>query len=319
MEHLSSQIEDAYNKIHSHIRKTFHEESPPAGGDGIRAFLKLECLQHTRSFKLRGALNKLLNLTESQRARGIVTASTGNHGLAVAYGLQLLGMPGTIVLPETAAKKKVDLLRRYDVTLQFHGHDSAMAEVLARRQAEEQGQVFISPYNDWEVVAGQGTIGIELLEQLPNLQNVFVPVGGGGLVSGIAGYLKVQAPHVKVYGCLPEHSPVMHECVEAGRIVPGTVLPTLSDGTAGGVEDNAITFPLCRDLVDHWVRVSEDEIRAGMKWIFDHHGLAVEGAAGMNFAGFMKQKEKGIRAGDTAIILCGGNVDMEKFKELLES
>ncbi len=246
-----------------------------------------------------------------------MTASTGNHGLAVAYGLQLLGMPGTIVLPETAAKKKINLLRQYDVTLQFHGSDSAQAEVLARRQAEEHGQVFISPYNDWEVVAGQGTIGLELLEQLPGIQHVFVPVGGGGLISGIAGYLKAHAPHVQVYGCLPEHSPVMHECVEAGHIVPGTVLPTLSDGTAGGVEDDAITFPLCRDLVDHWVRVSEEEIRAGMKWIFEHHGIAVEGAAGMNFAGFLKQRKSGL-AGDTVVILCGGNVDMEVFKTILE-
>lgn len=320
MTNLSIEIEEAATRIRPFVRETWLEPAPEfATGrpeNGTRAWMKLECLQHTGSFKLRGALNKLLGLTEAERNAGVVAASTGNHGLAVAFGLQYLGIQGTIVLPETAAGKKIELLKRYAVDLQFHGTDSAQAEQWARRQAGAHGQVFISPYNDRAVIAGQGTIGLELVKQMPDIDSVFAPVGGGGLISGIAAYLKAVRPSVRVFGCLPENSPVMHECIEAGKIVEGTVRPTLSDGTAGGLEADAITFGLCRDLVDDWIRVSEEEIRAGMQWIFERYGLVVEGAAGMNMAGFMQHHER-IATGNTAVILCGGNVDIEQFKQLV--
>ena len=165
------------------------------------------------------------------------------------------------------------------------------------------------------MVAGQGTIGIELLKQLPEVAQVFVPVGGGGLIGGIAGYLKSIKPEVKVVGCLPANSPVMHECIEAGEIVAGTVLPTLSDGTAGGVEEGAITFDICRQYVDEWIRVNESDIARAMKWAFEAHGLVIEGAAGVSIAAF--QQEKNRFAGASAIILCGGNVDIDAFKKLV--
>ncbi len=311
MSTLLDRIQDAEARIRPYVRKTPLEPAPALAP---RAYLKLESLQRTRSFKLRAALNKLLSLTAEERNSGVVTASTGNHGLAVAYGLQLLMVPGEIVLPETASPKKVALLKKYDVKLRFVGQDSAEAEVFARQYASDKGKTFISPYNDYEVVAGQGTIGIELLEQLPEIEEVYVPVRGGGLIGGIAGYLKAVKPTVRVVGCLPANSPVMHECVEADQIVSGTVKPTLSDGTAGGVEAGAITFPLCRDLVDDWVRVSEEEIQAGMKWVFDEHGLVVEGAAGVSIASF---KKMGADNKPAAIVLCGGNVDIEAFKKLV--
>ncbi|MEM8487550.1 MAG: threonine/serine dehydratase [Bacteroidota bacterium] len=311
MSELKEKIDLAAQRIHQHIRKTPLE---PAHSGGQDFYLKLECLQKTRSFKLRGALNKLLSLSPEQLQQGVITASTGNHGLAVAFGLDLLQAPGKIVLPETAAPKKVALLERYNVELVFHGQDSATSETYARQLAAASEQPFISPYNDWEVVAGQGTIGIELCDQLPGLQSVYVPVGGGGLISGIAGYLKAVVPDVEIVGCIPAHSPVMHECVEAGKIVAGTVEPTLSDGTAGGVEDGAITFPLCRDLVDRWVRVSEAEIQAGMRWAFEAQGLVVEGAAGVSIAAFHKQPPA---TGPAVVVLCGGNVDIAQFKKLV--
>ena len=247
---LKEKIDLAEQRIRPYIRKTPLE---PARLADLSVYLKVEALQKTRSFKLRGALNKLLSLSPEALQRGVVTASTGNHGLAVAFGLDLLNAPGKIVLPETAAPKKVALLHRYNVELVFNGQDSATSEAYARHLARSSGQLFVSPYNDWDVVAGQGTIGIELCDQVPALRSIYVPVGGGGLISGIAGYLKAVQPEIEVVGCVPAHSPVMHECVEAGEIVPGTVKPTLSDGTAGGVEAGAITFPLCRDLVDRWV------------------------------------------------------------------
>jgi len=318
MTHIQATVTRAESRIRTFIRKTPLEHAPGLSGHSLsEAFLKMECLQHTRSFKVRGGLNKLLSLTQTEKEKGIVAASTGNHGLAVAYGLQILGLQGCIVLPENASPPKIALLKQYDVELQFHGNESSVAEVYARAQAEKTGWTFISPYNDTEVVGGQGTIGIELMQQLPEIDSVFVPVGGGGLISGIAGYLKAVKPSVRVVGCVPERSPVMHECVLAGRIVEGTVLPTLSDGTAGGVEDGSITFAMCQKYVDDWIRVSEEEIQQAMKWVFEHHALVIEGSAGVSVSAFRQFVSAGNEAGHTAIILCGGNVDIDQFKKLV--
>lgn len=315
------QIEAAADRIRPYIRKTPFEPSfVLSQKGGVEVGLKLECLQHTRSFKARGALNRLQTLTAAEREMGILTASTGNHGLATAYGLDRLGLHGTIYLHETASSRKVALLNQLGAELIFYGDNSAQTEAYARAQGQLQQKVYISPYNDLDVVAGQGTIAIELLEEMPDLDAVFVPVGGGGLIAGIAAYLKAVRPEVRVIGCLPARSPVMYECVQAGRIVPGTVRPTLSDGTAGGLEEAAITFDLCRKLVDDWVLVSEEEIQAAMKLIFEEHSLVIEGAAGVSvsaFQQFVQQDAAGIKK--AAIIICGGNVDMEQFRAIINN
>lgn len=312
-------VHEAYTRIEKYIRRTPVEPAYTFWSEGRKVHFKLECLQHTRSFKVRGALNKLLSLSPEEKERGIVTASTGNHAMAVTYGLNQLGYSGTIYLPETVSQRKLELLKRQDAQLEFFGTDSAFTEKYARKQAEERGRVYISPYNDPQIVGGQGTVGIELLEQLPLLDTVFVPVGGGGLISGIAGYLKSQNPAIKVVGCLPENSPVMLESIEAGEIVKGTVLPTLSDGTAGGMDDDAITFDLCRQFVDDWVLVSEAEIQEGMRMLFNEYSLVVEGAAGVSIASYMKyaQEHTSANMNHIAIILCGGNVDIELFKKIV--
>ena len=284
--------------------------------DTARVFLKLENLQATGSFKLRGALNKLLTLDETHRRRGLITASTGNHGLAVAHALQTLGLRGSIYLPETASPQKLALLRRYDVDLIFHGTDGVEAEREARRVSEEEGQVYISPYNDPHVVAGQGTIGVEVLDELDGVDCVMASVGGGGLIAGVGGYLKAVRPGVEIIGCLPMNSRVMYESIRAGAIVEMASLPTLSDGTAGGVEAGTITFDLCRQVVDDWVLVEEEAIGPAMKHIFDAHRLVVEGSAGVTVAAFLQIKKR--LAGKTvALILCGGNIDIEKFKKVV--
>lgn len=315
---MQSLIDEAHTRIAPLVRKTPLEPSFGLDEGPTRVFLKLENMQHTRSFKVRGALNRLMVLNEDEAGRGVVTASTGNHGLAVAFGLAKLGLEGTIYLPETAAPKKVELLKLRGANVSFFGQESAEAEVFARNLGYERGQVYISPYNDPFVVAGQGTIAIELLEQLPELDAVFVPVGGGGLISGIASYLKHVNPSVTVFGCLPQKSPVMFECIRAGRIVAGTIEPTLSDGTAGGVEDGALTFDLCQTYVDEWVLISEEEIKEALRWVFDAHGLVVEGAAGVSIAGCKKtlgRTQHAIR--NAAVILCGGNIDMALYRKLV--
>lgn len=275
---------------------------------GARVLLKLENRQHTGSFKLRGATNKLLRLSPEERARGVVTASTGNHGLAVAHAASRLDVPAAIYLPESASPQKVAKLRTFPVELCFTpGADGVRAEVEARRVAEETGRVFVSPYNDLDVIAGQGTIAVELLRQEPALDAVFVAVGGGGLISGVAAHLKAGSRPVQVIGCQPVNSPVMLESIRAGHIVDMESLPTLSDGTAGGIEADAITFDLCRSLVDDWIVVTEEEIAAAMDLVLQEHGEVIEGAAGVAVAALLRTGRR-FAGQNVAVIICGGNV-----------
>lgn len=317
---VSREVLRAESRVRRHIRETPLEYSFYLSKiAGCNVFLKLENLQFTGSFKVRGAINKLLALSAEERADGVITASTGNHGLAVAYGLRRLRIKGTIYLTENASPQKIEMLRCYEADLKFHGSECAETESHARDESQRTGAVYVSPYNDQEIIAGQGTIAVELLQQTDNVDFVFVSVGGGGLISGIAGFLKEANKGTKVIGCLPENSPVMAESIEAGRIVESPILPTLSDGTAGGIESDSITFDLCARHVDDWVLVNEDEIQRAMKLIFEQHRLVIEGAAGVSVASFLRMKDtfKGHREANVVLVICGGNVDVEKFKRLV--
>jgi threonine dehydratase len=314
---IHAEVTQAAKRIGSYIRETPLISSILLGDDqGGGVFLKLENLQHTGSFKVRGALNKLLTLTPEQRAQGIVTASSGNHGAAVAYGLRLLGTRGLIFVPEHASPAKVELIRRLGAEVRQHGADSVVAEDYARGYAERHGLIYISPYNDPQVVAGQGTIGAELARQLDRIDAVFVAVGGGGLIAGIAGYLKVARPGLTVVGCLPEASPVMAESVRAGRIVEMESGPTLSDGTAGGIEAGAITFDMCRALVDDYVLVDEEEIAAAIRTVIEAEHMLIEGAAGVAVAAYRK-RQADFRGKNVAIVLCGANISLQTLKSIL--
>jgi threonine dehydratase len=279
-------------------------------------FLKLENLQHTGSFKVRGAMNKLLSLTLEEQSRGVVTASTGNHGAATAFGLRALKLNGTIFVPETASPTKVAAIQRYGARIETYGADCLETELYAQSYAREHGLTYISPYNDPQVVGGQGTIGVELLRQLEKIDAVFVSVGGGGLISGLAGYLKHVLPNVKVIGCLPENSPEMALAVEAGHHVQIEPQPTLSDGTAGGFEPGAITFELCRQLVDEFVLVSETEIAATIRWMLETQHQLIEGSAGVAIAGFQKLHEQ-YKEQTVVIVLCGANISLTTLKQIL--
>jgi len=314
---IKKEVISAEKRIRPYIRETplddaFHLSEIA----GCNAVLKLENLQHTGSFKLRGAMNKLLFLTPEERAAGVVAASTGNHGLAVAYGLSRLDIAGSIFLPKNVSPQKREMLRNYDVGIQFYGNDSEETERHARSEAQRQGKIYISGYNDPKVLGGQGTVAIELMKQTESLDCVMVSVGGGGLISGIAGYFKEMNKNVEIIGCLPQNSPVMHDAIKAGGIVNTPVLATLSDGTAGGIETGAITFGPCRQYVDDWVLVSEDDIRNGIKLIFEHHRYVIEGAAGVVVASFLKVKER-FKGKNVVLVICGGNIDINDFKSLV--
>lgn len=317
---VEQEVLSAENRIRSHIRETPLEYSFPLSHLlAMNVYLKLENLQFTGSFKVRGALNKIMSLTKDDRSRGVITASTGNHGMGVAYALKALGEKGIVCLPEIASKQKIEMLKNYGMEIIFFGSECAQTEIHARNISQKKNTVYISPYNDPQIIGGQGTIGLELKRQLDQVDAVFIAVGGGGLISGIAGCLKESGQNTRIIGCSPENSPNMHESVQAGKIVESQDLPTLSDGTAGGMEPDAITFALCQKYVDDWLLISEDEIKNAMKMIFDQHRLVIEGSAGVAVAGLIQSKEKLdlSKEANVVIVICGGNVDINKFKEIV--
>jgi len=308
---------EAEERIRPHIRQTPLEPSPflseLTGGD---VYLKLENTQITGSFKLRGAVNKLLSLSDEERAREIVTASTGNHAAATAWSLARFGIAGTIYVPNTASPAKIDNLRRLGANLKFEGDDCVDTEIHARRTAEESGRVFVSAYSDPKIIGGQGTIGVELERELDGIDVVVAPIGGGGLIGGIAGYLKAKRPGLTIIGCQPVNSANMYESVKAGEIVDRGSLPTLSDGTAGGIEPGAITFELCRDLVDDYALISEDEIAEAIRTLIDAHSLLVEGAAALSVAALQRDAQH-FEGQRVVVILSGARISLDTLRSVL--
>jgi threonine dehydratase len=310
-------IEAAAERIRPHVRATPVEPSSELSrlGEG-EVWLKMEHLQTTGSFKLRGAMNRLLLLSPEERRRGIVAASSGNHGMAVSWGMKTLGGKATLFVPENASPVKLQAMRDHGAEVRARGTDSGLSEIEARRYAEEQSLTYVSPYNDPEVVAGQGTVGLEIVRQVDAPDAIFVALGGGGLISGIGLAFEGLGRKVELVACSPANSAVMHHSLEAGRILEMESLPTLSDGTAGGVEPGAITFDLCRRFVTRSVTVSEEEIRAAMRLVMERHHTLIEGAAAVAVAGYLKEKDR-LRGRRAVIVLCGANISLEKLREAI--
>lgn len=285
---------------------------------GANVFFKLENRQTTGSFKLRGATNRLMTLTDEERARGCVAASSGNHGAAVACAMQKLGMTGVIFVPEQTSDVKVDKIKAYGGDVQYFGTDGLDTEQHAREYAEQNGMLYLSPYNDEQVIAGQGSCGIEILEQIPDVNAVFIAVGGGGLIGGVGSVLKAYNPDIDIYGCQPKASAVMAHSVEAGEILDMPSEPTLSDGTAGGIEAGSVTFPLNRAVVDEFVIVDEQQIVAAMRLYIGRERQTIEGAAGVAIAGLLAKKEK-IIGQNVVVIVCGGNIADDKLNTVMGS
>ena len=316
-EFFPEEISEASKRIRAYIRMTPLEYSPHLSSLGSgKVYLKLENFQVTGSFKIRGAFNKILSLSEEEKEKGVVTASTGNHGVAVAYALQKLKYKGIIFLPENASPAKLEDLKFYDVELRFHGKDCVETENYARRFASEKGMTYLPPYNDVKIVAGQGTVGVEIAEQIKNVDSVLVPVGGGGLVSGIALYLKSINPDIEIIGCQPLNSPVMYESIKAGKIVEMESKPTLSDGTAGGIEKGAITFEICQKYVDDFILVTEEEIKNAIRLVVEKHHMIVEGAAALSVASYLKEKER-FMGKKVVLVLSGCRLSSNTLKKIM--
>ncbi|MFH5832884.1 threonine/serine dehydratase [Halalkalibaculum sp. DA3122] len=315
---IYNEIEAANKRIRSHILHTPLIRSRWLGSlaDG-EVYLKLENEQYTGSFKARGSLNKLMWLQERGQPFYPVTASTGNHGLGFARSLELLGLEGRVYLPETAVNAKVEKIAAYGADIEYYGDDPYKTEMHAKKLAEKQDQwTYISPYNDRQVIGGQGTIGIEIFEDIQGIDNLLATVGGGGLISGVASYFARHLPGTQIIGCQPENSPEMAVSVRAGRYQEVTSSPTLSDGSAGGFERDSMTFALCRQLVDQFILVSEQEIEDAIRMMIEKHGKLVEGAAAVAVAGFLKKIEL-FRGKTTVIIICGGNISRDQLKTIL--
>tara|TARA_B110000008_G_scaffold81795_1_gene83555 strand:+ start:15401 stop:16294 length:894 start_codon:yes stop_codon:yes gene_type:complete len=283
---------------------------------GAEVWLKLENLQVTGSFKARGAFNKTLSLNEYQKSVGCVTASSGNHGAASANAMKELEITGLVFLPEKTSSIKVDAIKRAGCEVRFFGKDGVDTEIYARQYAFDNNLTFLSPYNDEEVIAGQGTCGKEIIDCLPDCDAVFVAVGGGGLISGIAGYMKSKSPNIDIIGCQPEASAVMAHSIDSGKIIEIESNPTLSDGTAGGIEKDAITFDLCKNLVDYYELISEKQIVENIQTFIDTHRMLIEGAAAVALAGFLANKERYVGK-KVVVVVCGGNIARKTLASII--
>ncbi len=303
-------IYSARARIAPIARKTPLISSPELSeSTGSEIALKLECLQETGSFKPRGAANKLLSLDPGVRRRGVITVSSGNHGRAVAYVAHRLGLRAVVCIPETVPANKRDGIRKLGAEVVVKGgtYDEANKEVY--RLVEKEGLEMIHPYDDPVVVAGQGTIGLELLEEFPDLDTVVVPLSGGGLLGGIAFALKSADPGIHVVGVMMERGPAMVESLRAGRIVDIVEEPTLADALAGGIRPNQYTFGLIQKTVDETVLVSEQEIAAAMAFALERHHLVVEGGGAVGIAALRAGKIRNL-GNRVAVVVSGGNVDM---------
>jgi threonine dehydratase len=312
---LRTRIEAAAQKIRSHVRATpLWSSASLSDFASARVICKLENLQVTGSFKARGAFNKILSLSHEERSRGVVAASTGNHGAAVAYALAKLGATGTIFVPRGTSEGKVANIRRFGTDVRYEGDESGATEGFARAFAAERRLTYISPYNDWDVIAGQGTIGLEIAEELPFVEVVVASMGGGGLVGGVGAYLKSVNPDMRVVAASPSNSQAMIESLRKGEIVDVEHKPTLSDATAGGVEHNAITFDLCRSVIDECVAVSEDEIKDALRLFIEGDHMLAEGAAAVACAALAHIK---VKDATVVVIICGANISADALKAAL--
>jgi threonine dehydratase len=314
MNTLYERITEAHRAIRPQVRTTPMEHSAALSAlTGCEIYLKCEHVQHTGSFKMRGATNKLRRMG-AQASRGVLTSSTGNHGQAVALAGRRAGVRVGVYAPAGAAAGKLAAIRALGAEVVLVEGGALAAELEARRVALSEGLPYISPYNDLDVVAGQGTLGMEMVEQCPGLDAVFVSVGGGGLISGVGTVYKQVAPATRVIGCWPANAPSMYACLQADAIVEVVERATLSDGTAGGIEPGSVTFPICRDVIDECVLLSEAEIRAAMKLLAGSERWMVEGAAGVALAGLLRLAPawKGRKVG---VVLCGRNVATATFAE----
>ncbi len=286
----------------------------PAYGVDLR--FKAENFQYTGSFKFRGASNKMAIMAK-EGAGALITASSGNHGIAASRAAAKYGLDLTVVLPETVAPAKLAKIKTYGVTVKLQGAESGVSEQIARQMAAQtEALTYVSPYNDPDIIAGQGSIGVELLNQCDHIDNVFVAMGGGGLISGIGAVFKVFHPETRIIGVAAQHSDTLAASIRAGKVVETEHLETLADGIAGGVDRDSVTMALVLEIVDEVVTCTEAEIAASLRRLALEEHQLVEGAAALALAGFEQIAER-LQGQTSVVVLCGSNYDDATIMPLL--
>lgn len=311
-------IRAAAQRIGSHVVKTPIVLSAPLGAiAGVPIWLKLEHHQTTGSFKLRGATNAVLSLSPAERARGVIAASTGNHGRALAHAAKAQGMVATICMSRLVPENKVSEIRRLGAEIRIVGRSQDEAQQEVDRLVREDGLVMVPPFDHPDVVAGQGTLGLEIIDALPEAAIVLVPLSGGGLAAGVAAAVKGVNPNTKVIGLTMERGAAMKASLDAGRPVQVEEVSSLADSLGGGIGlDNRVTFAMCRDLLDDVVLLTEAEIAAGMRHAYACEGEIIEGAGAVGIAALLAGK---IRPGGPIVaVLSGRNVDMEQHRRVMD-
>lgn len=315
---IFTNVVEAMAAIEGHIRKTPLEYSQYLSKEtGAEVFLKLENFQITGSFKIRGAFNAALKLRE-KGVETFITASTGNHGSACAYAAEKLGMTCKVYMPENAAKTKIDYLKFLGAEIIPGGIDCLEAETEGKRLAAERGIPYLSPYNDPLILAGQGTIALETMNELETPDVIFAPVGGGGLMTGISGYAKSKMPEIKMIAAQPLNSCVMYHSIKAGEILDLPSISTLADGVAGGIEPGSITFMPCKNNIDRFILLNENEIAEAVKIFLDRHFMLVEGSGALALAALLKDRNN-FKGKKVVLIVSGAKISREKLMKIFNS
>jgi threonine dehydratase len=281
-------------------------------------FLKLENWQITNSFKPRGAVNKLLHLSAEEEDRGIITASAGNHGQGVAYAAQKLGLPAKVVVPKITPHVKIEGIRKFGAELVLFGDNYDEAECRAKELARRDGCAYISPYDDELIISGHGTVGLEIVEACPGVDVVVVPVGGGGLISGVSIAVKSTKPEVEIVGVQSEASPVMFESLRAGRIVEAPKSRTIAEGLSGGIEKGSLTFEIAKHCIDRMLLVKESTIRRAVYLLWTQDKQVAEGSGAAAIAPILENNAM-FKGKAVVCLITGGNIDDDLFKEILAS
>jgi threonine dehydratase len=308
-------IKAAQTRIREYVVRTPLVESLALSQGGPPIYLKLETHQTTGAFKLRGATNAVLTLGAS--AKGFITASTGNHGRAVAHAAKAQGMRAVVCMSNLVPANKIDAVRALGAEVRIIGQSQDDAQLEVERLVREEGLTQIPPFDHPAVIAGQGTIGLEMVEALPDVALVLVPLSGGGLASGIAAAVKGLRPQAQVIGVSMERGPAMHLSLLAGKPVPVEELPTLADSLGGGIGfDNLHTFAMCRELLDGVILLSEEEIAEGVRHAFMAENEVVEGGGAVGIAALIAGKVR--PEGPTVVVVSGRNIDPARHKRIVE-
>ena len=311
-----SDILRARQHLHGIVRQTPFERSDALSSQtNTEIYLKAECLQRTGSFKLRGAYHKIASLSSEEKTRGIVTSSAGNHAQGVGFAAARFDITGRAYVPETIPQNKLKAIQRYrlEVVIEGKRYDAAHAAALA--DAKKSGRIFISAFDDWLIMAGHGTVGLEMLDEITDLDAVMVPVGGGGLIAGVATAVKRINPAIQVIGCQSSASCAMTRSLDENRpYITFSSKETIAEGLEGGISE--ITFELGRRQIDRMVVVEEAEIRVAIRFLLEHHRLVVEGSGAVGVAALLHNRwsDPGRKAG---IVLTGGNLDYQLLKQIL--